>query len=314
MKCQPTERKVQREQANREELVERIAQCLDKDGAIEPLKGLRFFRFSARTNLIPSVMRPALCIVAQGSKEFFLGNERYLYDPEHYLIVTVDLPLVGHVTEASHERPYLSLSLELDPVLVGSVMIEAGYKLSSDPAQVKAINVSRLDSELLDAVVRLVRLIDHPAEARVLAPLVTREIIYRLLIGEQGERLCHIAVLSGYTPLIVQAIERLRGDLDQPLRIDALAREIGMSVSGFYRQFKVVTSISPLQFRKQMRLQQARRLMLGEGLDAASAGYRVGYHNPSHFNRDYKNLFGVPPIRDIERWRDTNGQNANDSR
>jgi len=304
---QPVEREAQRVQANRDELVEHIARAIREDGTVAPLKGLRLYRSSVHTELLPSVIDPALCVVAQGSKEFFLGDERYLYDPDHYLLATVELPLVGHVIKASKERPYLSLRLELDPILVGSVMIDSGYTAPPNQIDAKAINVSKLDSGLLDAVVRLVRLIDTPTEARILAPLVTREIIYRLLIGKQGDRLRHIAVLGGYTPHIARAIEQLRKNFDQPLRIDDIAREIGMSVSGFHHHFKAVTAMSPLQFQKQMRLQEARQLMLGEGLDAASAGYRVGYNDASHFNREYKKLFGVPPIHDVERLRQAAG-------
>lgn len=151
---------------------------------------------------------------------------------------------------------------------------------------------------------RLVRLLDAPAEVPVLLPLITREIIYRLLIGEQGDRLRHLAVLGGYTSDIARAVARLRQDFDQPLHIEDLAHELGMSVSGFHHHFKAVTAMSPLQFQKRLRLQQARRLMLGEDLDAASAAYRVGYQDASHFNREYKSLFGVPPMRDVQRLRE----------
>ncbi len=149
---------------------------------------------------------------------------------------------------------------------------------------------------------RLTRLLDSPAETPVLLPLITREIIYRLLVGEQGGRLRHLAILGGYTPHIARAVARLRQDFDQPLRIERLARELGMSVSGFHHHFKAVTAMSPSQFQKQLRLQEARRLMLGEDLDAASAAYRVGYHDASHFNREYKSLFGVPPLHVAHRW------------
>ena len=249
-------------------------------------------------------------MIAQGSKEVFLGNERYLYDPAHYLLVTAELPLVGHVVDASQERPYLSLRLELDPALVGSVMVEADHPSPQNHADVRAIDVSALGAGLLDAVVRLVRLLDTPAEAPFLAPLIMREIVYRLWMGEQGDRLRYIAALSGYTPYIARAIERLHKDFDQPLRIDGIARELGMSVSGFHHHFKTVTAMSPLQFQKRLRLQEARRLMLGEHLDAASAGYRVGYDDASHFNREYKRLFGVPPMRDVERLREAAGESA----
>jgi AraC-like DNA-binding protein len=166
------------------------------------------------------------------------------------------------------------------------------------------MGVSPLDVDLLDASVRLMRLLDAPAEARVLMPLITREIIYRLLVGEQGTRLRHLAILGGYTPSIARAVERLRRDFNQPLRIESLARELGMSVSWLHHHFKAVTAMSPSQFQKQLRLQEARRLMLGEDLDAASAAYRVGYHDASHFNREYKSLFGVPPMRDVQRLRE----------
>jgi AraC-like DNA-binding protein len=310
MNSQQVEREAHKAQANRDELVERIARTIRKDGKVEPLKGLSLHRFSSPTELLPGLSDPAFSVIAQGSKELYLGEERYRYDPYHYCLGTVELPVVSQIIEASQERPYLSLRLELDPSLVGSVMIESGHTAPPSHADVKALNVSPLDSGLLDAVVRLVRLIDTPTEARVLAPLVTREIVYRLLMGEQADRLRHIAVLGGYTSPIARAIERLRKNFDQPLRIDDVAREVGMSVSGFHHHFKAVTAMSPLQFQKQMRLQEARRLMLGEHLDAASAGYRVGYDDASHFNREYKRLFGVPPMRDVERLREAASASA----
>jgi AraC-like DNA-binding protein len=310
MNPQPGEREAHRTQANRDELVERIARAVWEDGTVEPLKGLHLHRSSSPKESVHSVFDPAFCVIAQGSKEVFLGNERYQYDPAHYLLVTAELPVVGHVLDASKEQPYLSLRLELDPTLVGSVMVEAGHPSPQNQADVRAINVSSLDASLLDAVVRLVRLLDTPAEARVLAPLITREIVYRLLMGEQADRLRHIAVQGGHTHRIARAIERLHKEFDQSLRIDDIARELGMSVSGFHHHFKAVTAMSPLQFQKRLRLQEARRLMLGEHLDAASAGYRVGYDDASHFNREYKRLFGVPPLRDVERLREAGRASA----
>ncbi|UBF30517.1 AraC family transcriptional regulator (plasmid) [Kovacikia minuta CCNUW1] len=302
-----------RSQANREELTERIAQAIRQDGMTlavsaeqhEALKGLYFNRASAPSECAHSVSIPAFCVIAQGSKEVLLGSDRYQYDPMHYLLATAELPIASQILEASPEKPYLSLRLDLDPTLVGSVMVEAGYASAQRGASVKAIDVSPLDADLLDAVVRLVRLLDSPTEAHVLAPLIKREIIYRLLMGAQGNRLCQIAVLSGYTHHIAKAVDRLRKDFNQPLRIEDIARELGMSVSGFHHHFKSVTAMSPLQFQKQLRLQEARRLMLGENLDATSAAYRVGYDDASHFNREYKRLFGAPPMRDVERLRAT---------
>jgi len=253
---------------------------------------------------VHGVSKPAFCVIAQGSKEVFLGEHRYQYDPAHYLLTTVELPVVSQVLEASQTQPYLSVRLQLDPTLVGSVLVEADIPSPPGHGDVKAIDVSLLDASLLDAVVRLVRLLDSPAEARVLAPLVTREIVYRLLMRAQGARLRHIAVLGGYTHCMSRAVDLLRKDFNQPLRIESIAQELGMSISGFHHQFKAVIAMSPLQFQKRLRLQEARRLMLGENLDAASAGYRVGYDDASHFNREYKSLFGLPPMRDVERLRE----------
>jgi AraC-like DNA-binding protein len=289
---------------SREELAERIARAAREDGTVEPLDGLQLRRASSTTELGHSVSFPALCVVAQGSKEILLDEDRYRYDPAHYLITTAELPIASQITEASEERPYLRFLLKLDPALVGSVMVEAGHAASQSHSAVKAIDVSPVDAALLDAVVRLVRLLDSPAEAGFLAPLIKREIVYRLLMGEQGGRLRHTAVLGGHGHRITRAIDRLRKDFDRPLRIEDIARELGMSVSGFHHHFKAVTAMSPLQFQKQLRLQEARRLMLGEDLDAASAGYRVGYSDASHFTREYKRLFGAPPARDAERLRE----------
>src|SRR5438034_3041051 len=275
-----------------------------QDGSAQPLQGLHHYRHSFPLEQVYSVVEPSLCVVAQGSKEVLLGESRYRYDPFHYLLVTVDLPNVGQVLSASKERPFLSLRLQLAPTLVGEVLVESGYASPRDSAEVRAIAVSPLNGHLLDAIVRLTRLLEAPAEAPVLLPLITREMIYRLLMGEQGGRLRHLAVLGGYTPHIARAVGRLRQDFDQPLRIESLARELGMSVSGFHHHFKAVTAMSPLQFQKRLRLQEARRLMLVEDLDAASAAYRVGYHDASHFNREYKSLFGVPPMRDVQRLRE----------
>jgi AraC-like DNA-binding protein len=297
------EREAQRTQTSLDELVELIARGVREDGTLEPLKGLFLRRSSSSKESLHAVVDPAFCVIAQGSKEIFLGNERYQYDPAHYLLIAAELPLVGHVLDASRERPYLSLRLDLDSTLVGSVMVEAGHPFPQNHADVRAIDVSALDAGLLDAVVRLVRLLETPTEAPFLAPLIMREIVYRLLMGEQGVRLHHIAAQTGYSAPIVKAIERLHKDFDQPIRIDIIARELGMSVSGFHHRFKAVTAMSPLQFQKRLRLQEARRLMLGEGLDAANTAYRVGYNDASHFNREYKSLFGLPPMRDVERLR-----------
>src|SRR5712691_11801023 len=193
---QQAEREAKLLQANREELVELMARAISFDGTIQPLHGLHLYRHSLPLEQVYNVVEPSLCVVAQGSKEFLLGESRYRYDPFHYLLVTVDLPYVGQVLEASKERPFLSLRLDLTPTLVGEVMVEAGHTSPRDPAEVRAIAVSPVDGHLLDAMVRVARLLDAPDEARVLMPLITREMIYRLLRGEQGARLRHLAIRS----------------------------------------------------------------------------------------------------------------------
>jgi AraC-like DNA-binding protein len=249
------------------------------------------------------VYQPSFCFVAQGRKQALLGEEVFRYDPGHYLIYTVDLPLVFRVEEASEERPYLGFRLNLDPPLVASVMMESGIEEKKGGASLKAMAVSPTDANLLDAVVRLLRLLDAPVERNVLAPLIIREIVFRLLAGGQGARLSHLLAAGGEARRISRAVGYLRENFDRPLRMEEIAHELGMSVSGFHHHFKSVTAMSPLQFQKQIRLQEARRLMLGEDLDAASAGFRVGYADPAYFSRDYKKLFGAPPQRDIARLR-----------
>jgi AraC-like DNA-binding protein len=310
VKPQQIERKAHRAQASRDELVERIAQAVPRDGRAEPLKGLQLHRESSTQEWVHSLAVPAFAVIAQGSKRVSLGDDCYHYDPMHYLLVTADLPIATCVLEASQEQPYLSLALRLDPTLVGSVMVEAGHVSPRRHGHARAINVSLLDAGLLDAVVRLVRLLDTPAEATFLLPLIKREIVYRLLMGEQGQRLHHIALHGDHTHRIGRAIERLHNEFDQPLRIDDMAQELGMSVSSFHHHFKAVTAMSPLQFQKQIRLREARRLMLREGLNAASAGYRVGYNDASHFNREYKSVFGLPPLRDVERLQEASGEST----
>jgi AraC-like DNA-binding protein len=300
----------QRDRANREELICRIAGAIRNDGTLEPIPGLHVNRQSRTTEPMPSVARPSFCVIAQGAKEVCLGDRRYRYDPAHYLLTSVELPAAGRIIDASPERPYLSLRLDLDPALVGSVMLDAGVPVPRSQGEAKAVVVSALDTGLLDAAVRLVQLLDAPEDARVLAPLVKREIVYRLLVGEQGHRLRHLPAFGEQANSVSRAVEMLRKDFDRPLNIENLARQLGMSSSGFHHHFKAITDMSPLQFQKQLRLQEARRLMVGELLDAATAGYRVGYYDPSHFSRDYKRYFGAPPARDADNLRALTGATA----
>ena len=303
MNHQEAELKQQRIQINQAEMIERISRAVPEDGLLEAFPGVVLGRFSKPTERVYSVFKPSFCIIAQGSKQVLLGEEAFRYDPGHYLISTVVLPVVSNVIEATEKRPYLGFQLNLAATVVASVMMESGIETKKSDAGIKAMNVSPTDADLLDAALKLIRLLDTPDEIKFLAPLITREIIYRLLRGEQGARLSHLLVSEGDTRRISRAVEQLRENLDQPLKIENMARDLGMSVSGFHYHFKSVTAMSPVQFQKQIRLQEARRMMLGENLDVASASSRVGYEDPSYFSREYKKLFGAPPQRDIARLR-----------
>ena len=304
MKNAASERATRRMRADQEELAERIARATPHEGTIEVQPGLHFRRCSRPTERLHSFTKPSFCVIAQGSKELVVGDDRFRYDPAHYMVSTVELPMIGQIVEASPERPYLGLWLALDPSVVTSVTVEAGIMQRGDGSGVKSVDVSALDANLLDATLRLVRLVDAPTEYRVLAPLVIREIVYRLLTGAQAGRLRHLATFGGHANRMVRAVEKLRINFNKPLRIEEVAKDLGMSVSGFHAHFRAVTAMSPLQFQKQLRLQEARRLMLSDDLDAAEAGYRVGYDDASHFSREYKRHFGEPPMRDVERLRE----------
>jgi AraC-like DNA-binding protein len=292
-----------RVRSNRDELIDRMATAVPTDGTIEVFSGFRISRASNPSEPVRSVYEPSFCFVAQGSKRALLGGEIFRYDPRNYLIFTVDLPVAFQVEQASEKEPYLGFRLALDPALVASVVMDSEIQIKKSEASTKAMNVSSVDADLLDAVLRLVRLVETPVERKVLAPLIKKEIIYRLLIGGQGARLNHILASSGDTRRISKAIGHLGEHFDEQLKMEEIARELGMSVSGFHHHFKSVTSMSPLQFQKHLRLQEARRLMLGEDMDAASAGFRVGYEDPSHFSREYKRHFGAPPHGDITSLR-----------
>jgi AraC-like DNA-binding protein len=291
-----------RVEIERGELADRISNIIKEDGILDIFPGVMLARSSTPTLPMHSVFSPAFCVIAQGGKQVYLGEEKLKYDTGHYLISTMDLPITSCVVEAAENEPYLSFRLELEPALIADVLIESGIELKSGTSPVKAMIVSKIDADLLNAVVRVVRLTDKPGEEKMLLPAINREIVFRLLKGNQAPRLAHL-ISGGEEKRIAKAIENLREHYDRPLRIENIARDMGMSVSGFHHHFKSVTAMSPLQFQKQIRLQEARRLMLGEDLDAASAGFRVGYEDPSYFSRDYKKQFGAPPQRDIARLR-----------
>jgi AraC-like DNA-binding protein len=289
-----------------QELARLIAHFACEDGShLTALPGLYLNRASGETLPHHQISMPALCIVAQGSKQVMLGNEKYRYDPAHYLLFSVELPCASKIIEATPDAPYLGLTILLDPALIGELMREVHDASPRKPDSERGLAVSRVDGALLDAVVRLTRLLTTPERIPILAPLTMREILYYLLIGEQGGRLCQIALNNSATQRIANAIDWIKRHYAEPLSIEELAREVHMSASGLHHHFKAVTALSPLQYQKQLRLQEARRLMLVEALDATQAAYRVGYESPSQFSREYGRLFGHPPLRDIAHLRRT---------
>jgi len=292
-----------RDAINRQALAEIVGQHCLNEGANKIVEGLQFFRHSNPTQPTHGLYTPSICVIAQGAKEVQLGDDRYRYDPAHFLLVSMDVPVVSQVVEASQQTPYLGLKLEIDPVQIASVSVESGVAPGRDEASVQSMAVGQLAGDLLDAFVRFIRLADNPNDFRVVSPLVTREIIYRLLISDQGPRLRQMAIFGGRTHRITKAVQTLKTRFNEPISIDQLAQDLGMSVSSFHQHFKTATSMSPLQFQKLLRLQEAKRLLLTEDIDAGAAAARVGYDDASQFSREYKRLFGDPPKRDIERFK-----------
>ena len=250
-----------------------------------------------------SLCEPVLCLLAQGRKRVLLGDEVTVYDALNYLVVSQDLPVAGQVVDATPDAPYLCLRIDLDPAQIAALMLDIGRPPEPMPAVARGLFTGQTSATLLDATLRLVRLLDTPQDIAALAPLAMREILYRLLSSEHGWRLAQIGTPDSHGQRITRAIAWLRERYRQPLRVDDMARAVHMSTSSLHHHFKAVTAMSPLQYQKHLRLQEARRLLWSEAVDAATAGHRVGYESPSQFSREYARLFGAPPVRDVRRLR-----------
>jgi AraC-like DNA-binding protein len=263
------------------------------------VSGLWLIRADEPAMPMPTVYEASLCIIAQGAKNVAIAGRNLFYDASNYLIVSVDLPLVAHVVEASASSPYLCCKIELDQHMLADLVAAVGGPLPAGDPPPLAIDAS--DPELLDAACRLLRLLDRPESIAALAPLVQREILYRLLMGPHGAMLRHVVSGDSHLGQVNRAISLIRDHYQEPLRIAAVASAAHMSVSSLHQHFKAVTGTTPLQYQKQLRLLEARRLMLAEGVNAGSAGFAVGYDSPSQFSREYRRLFGVPPREHIAR-------------
>lgn len=289
----------------KEDLAQVIERFAKQDGTHETLiPTLRFFRFSRASEPVYSVYEPSLCVVAQGSKLVMLGKESYRYDPNSYLVASVHLPITGQIVEASPETPYLSFQLQFDMEQILEVIQALVSVERPKPKTGRGLYINHMSDTLHDAVMRLVQLLDTPNDIPVLAPYAIREIVYRVLQDEQGAALKEFALIGSHAQRIAKVIKRMNRDFAMPLRIDELALEVGMSASSLYYYFKEVTAMSPIQYQKQLRLQEARRLLYSTAIEAADAAFQVGYESPSHFSREYARMYGHPPIKDIRRFRD----------
>jgi AraC-like DNA-binding protein len=296
----------------RAELAAMIERMTGTDGVHETaLPRLGFSRTTQVHHPVHSVCEPAFCILAQGSKRVLLGEEVYIYDSNQYLVASQNLPVSSQVIDASAEAPYLGLRLSFDVKEIAELALEFGLADSSPQlAPQRGIFTGALSAVLLDPVLRLMKLLDTPEDVAALAPLISREILYRLLKSPDGWRLAQMAVVDSHSRRIAQAIDLLSQRFREPLRIEDLAGSVHMSVSSLHHHFKSVTSMSPLQFQKRLRLQESRRIMICEHIDAATAGHRVGYESQSQFNREYSRFFGMPPVRDAKRLREMQLGNA----
>lgn len=275
-----------------------IARHTPQPGVCEtPLPGVSLIRADAPGMPMPTVYEPSLCIIAQGAKTVSLGERRLHYDPSHCLVASVDLALIGQVTAAEPDHPYLCCKIDLDQNALAELITAEDSALP--PGDPPPLAVHPTDPDLLDAAFRLVRLLDRPRSIPALAPLTQREILYHLLNGPQGAMLRHAASGDSHLGQVSRAIGWIRRHAHEQLRIADVASAARMSVSSLHHHFKRITGLTPLQFQKQLRLQKARQMMIAEGVGAGSAGFYVGYDSPSQFSREYRRLFGAPPRADV---------------
>ena len=287
-----------------EALAESIARWTDQGDQVETaIPGLALWRRIEPTQPASGMYEPSLCLIAQGAKRVLLGDDTYEYDAHHFLITSVDLPTVWQIIEASREKPCLGLMLKLDQREISQLMVDSHLPLPRAQQSSRGMATGEVTLPLLTAFQRLIDLLAEPKDIPILAPIIQREISYRLLVGDQGARLRQMASAGSQSHQIARAIYWLKGNFTRPLRIDDLATQVNMSTSTFHHHFRELTAMSPLQYQKRLRLNEARRLMLTERLDATAAAFQVGYESPSQFSREYNRFFGAPPLRDITSLR-----------
>lgn len=284
-----------------EALAEKIARRLTQTNRLETaVPGLLFSKYEGPTEPVSYMHKPSICMALQGAKRVLLIEETYVYDAYHFLLTSVDLPVIAQVLEASPEVPYLGLVLTIDLKVASQMMVDSSLPLPRLRQASRGMAVRRVSVKLLNAFHRLVDLLDTPEDIPILSALIQREIVYHLLVGDLGNRLRQMAVAGSHSSQIGKALQWLKENFTKSLRVEELADLAGMSTSTFHQHFRSLTAMSPLQYQKWMRLHESRRLMLTERLDAATASFQVGYESPSQFSREYSRLFGAPPLRDIK--------------
>jgi len=285
-------------------LVESVAR-LTENGELRTtaVPGLSLFRKSEPSEPLTGMYEPSVCLIAQGAKRVWLGDDTYIYDASHYLFSGLHLPVIAQIIEASHEKPYLGLKLTFDYRNISQLMADSQLPPPRTQKTDRGMATGELTVSLVNAFQRLADLLDDEQDIPILAPVIQREIFYRLLVGEQGVRLRQLAVTGTQSQQVARAVSWLKTNFSQQLRVDELAEMANMGTSTFHHHFRVMTALSPLQYQKHLRLQEARRLMLTEYIDAASAAFQVGYESPSQFSREYSRLYGAPPVRDIMTLR-----------
>ena len=285
-------------------LKEKLLKWLPEQSRLEtPIPGLALTRHDENTSAIRCFYTPMIALVVQGFKRSMIGDHEANYGELHCVTVGIDMPGVFHITDASPQAPFLSLSVKLDRRIITQLITEVPSIVTAQEGEVTPIVVDEAGKDLLQVFSRLVELLDTPSRIPVLAPMIIREIHYYLLCGSQGKCLRLFDTNGTQANQIAQAISWLRENYTSPLRMEELARYVNMAPSTFNRHFKEVTSLSPLQFQKRLRLYEAERLMLLEGKDAGTAALMVGYESGSQFNREYKRQFGAPPRKDIAKKR-----------
>lgn len=273
--------------------------CPEDGNLTTNVPGLLLFRGSCVSSPTCTIALSAFGMMAQGAKRLTLGEEVFDYDAAHYIVSSVELPMAAQITRASASEPYLGLALVLDPLKIAEICSQLPPQVRPESGIARALAVTTLEAPIQDAAFRLASLLDTPDDIPMLAPLIERELLYRLLTGPLGPRLRDTTISGSHSNQVARTIGWLKQNLAQAIRIDDLAEIANMSKSSLHHHFKALTAMTPLQYQKQLRLQEARRLMLTERHDAASAAHRVGYESPSQFSREYRRMFGAPPARDV---------------